>query len=95
MPKPPHVSSHPPAKGHGHLSFPALIATALAGLLALAAFTQDDGQVYRILKIGGQETMSGYLTCWVDVAPDGKTLGLSSTQGFPYRSFAMDDELNV
>lgn len=90
-----HVSSQTSTKGHSHLSLPALIATALAGLLALAAFTQDDGQVYRILKIGGQETMSGYLTCWVDVAPDGKTIGLSSTQGFPYRSFAMDDELNV
>lgn len=63
--------------------------------MGLAAFGQDDGQVYRILKIGEQETMSGYLTCWVDVAPDNKAVGLSSTQGFPYRSFPIDDELNV
>ncbi len=95
MPKPSDVSTHTPAKGVRRLSLPLLITTALAGLLGLAAFGQYDGQVYRILKIGGQETMSGYLTCWVDVAPDNKTVGLSSTQGFPYRSFPIDDELNV
>lgn len=72
-----------------------MIATAIAGLIALGVFGQDDGQVYRILKVGEQETMSGYLTCWLDVAPDNKTVGLSSTQGFPYRSFPVDDELNV
>lgn len=82
-------------KGLERLSFPALLATAVAGLLAIAAFGQDDGQVYRILKVGGQETMSGYLTCWLDVAPDQRTVGLSSTQGFPYRSFPIDAEQNV
>lgn len=77
-------------------SAPSLIALAIAGLLALAAAGQvDDGQEYRILKVGGQETLSGYLTCWIDVAPDGRTIGLSSTQGFPFRSFPIDDELNV
>ena len=82
-------------KGLERLSFPALLATAVAGLLGIAAFGQDDGQVYRILKVGGQETMSGYLTCWLDVAPDQRTVGLSSTQGFPYRSFPIDAEQNV
>lgn len=82
-------------KGLERLSFPALLATAVAGLLAIAAFGQDDGQVYRILKVGGQETMSGYLTCWLDVAPDQRTVGLSSTQGFPYRSFPIDAEQQV
>jgi hypothetical protein len=77
------------------VSAPAIIALAIAGLLALTAAAQTDGQEYRILKVGGQETMSGYLTCWLDLAPDGKTVGLSSTQGFPYRSFAVDDEQNV
>ncbi len=72
-----------------------MIATAIAGLIALGVFGQDDGQVFRILKVGEQETMSGYLTCWLDVTPDNKTVGLSSTQGFPYRSFPVDDELNV
>ena len=77
------------------LSYPTLIATALAALLALATFGQDDGQQYRILKPGGQETLTGYLTCWVDVAPDDRTIGLSATQGFPYRTFAIDDEQQV
>ena len=56
---------------------------------------QDDGQVYRVLKVGGQETLSGYLTCWLDLAPDNTTVGLSSTQGFPYRSFPIDGEASV
>lgn len=72
-----------------------MITIAVAGLLALTAAAQDDGQQYRILKVGGQETMSGYLTCWLDLAPDDKTVGLSSTQSFPYRSFAIDDEEHV
>ncbi len=95
MPNPTNVPSHTTLKNDLNVSFAALIIAALAGLLTLAAFGQEDGQQYRILKVGGQETMSGYLTCWVDVAPDNKTIGLSSTQGFPYRSFAVDDELNV
>ncbi|MBL7982075.1 MAG: hypothetical protein JNL52_09720 [Flavobacteriales bacterium] len=89
------MSTHAPAKGLDRLSFPALIATAVAGLLTLATCGQDDGQVYRILKVGGQETMSGYLTCWLDLAPDQRTIGLSATQGFPYRSFPLDQEQNV
>ncbi|MBL7953818.1 MAG: hypothetical protein JNJ91_02180 [Flavobacteriales bacterium] len=79
------MSTHTLPKGLERLSFPALIATAIAGLIGLAAVGQDDGQVYRILKVGGQETLSGYLTCWLDLAPDNNTVGLSSTQGFPYR----------
>jgi len=72
-----------------------LIAAALAALLTLAATAQSDGQEYRILPIGGQQTISGYLTCWLDLAPDQRTIGLSSTQGFPFRSFTVDDELSV
>ena len=59
-------------------------------LLASIGCAQDDGQVYRILKVGGQETMSGYLTCWLDQMPGSSTIGLSSTQGFPFRSFDGD-----
>jgi hypothetical protein len=95
LPKPSVVSTHTPSKGVYRLSIPALILLALTGLLGLATYGQDDGQEYRILKVGGQETVSGYLTCWLDIAPDQKTVGLSSTQGFPYRSFAIDDELSV
>lgn len=72
-----------------------LFATALAGLLAIAAAAQGDGQEYRLLKVGGQESIAGYLTCWIDLAPDGQTIGLSSTQGFPYRSFPVDHEEQV
>jgi hypothetical protein len=72
-----------------------LIVTALLSLLALAVSAQDDGQVYRIIKVGGQETMSGFLTCWLDLTSDQKTVGMSSTQGFPYRSFPIDHEDDV
>lgn len=89
------MSTHTLPKGLERLTFPALIATAIAGLIGLAAVGQDDGQVYRILKVGGQETLSGYLTCWLDLAPDNSTVGLSSTQGFPYRSFHIDSEASV
>lgn len=89
------MSTHTPDKGLTRLSFPTLIVTAVAGLLALATCAQDDGQVYRILKVGEQETMSGYLTCWLDLSPDKSTIGLSATQGFPYRRFPVDQELNV
>lgn len=72
-----------------------LILAALAGLITLAAVAQDDGQEYRILPVGGQQTVSGYLACWLDLAPDQRTIGLSSTQGFPFRSFAVDAEQDV
>jgi hypothetical protein len=89
------VSSHTHPKGLKRLSYPALIATAVAGLLALATCSQDDGQVYRIIKVGGTESISGYLTSWLDVSPDGGTVGLSATQGFPYRFFPVNDEEQV
>ncbi|HPF89873.1 MAG: WD40 repeat domain-containing protein [Flavobacteriales bacterium] len=72
-----------------------LLLVAVLSLLTLAAFGQDDGQEYRILKVGGQETMSGYLTASLDIAPDDRTIGLSATQGFPFRTFPIDDEANV
>ena len=59
------------------------------------ATAQDDGQEYKILKVGRQENISGHLNSWIDLAPDGRTIGLSSTQGFPYRRFSMDDLENV
>ncbi|MBP9080923.1 MAG: hypothetical protein KBF80_11800, partial [Flavobacteriales bacterium] len=71
-----------------------LLALGIA-LPGAAANAQADGQVYRILEVGGQQTMSGYLTCWLDLLPGTSTVGLSSTQGFPYRSFACDDPAQV
>jgi hypothetical protein len=65
------------------------------GLLALAAAAQDDGQEHRLLEVGGQGPVSGYLTCWIDLAPDGETIGLSATQGFPYRIFRAGHEHQV
>lgn len=73
----------------------AIFLTALAGLLTLASSAQDDGQEYRILKVGGSESIAGYLTSWIDVSPDGSTVGLSATQGFPYRFFPVADETRV
>ena len=79
----------------GRHSSPAVIATALAGLLTLASTAQDDGQEYRILKVGGTESIAGYLTSWIDVSPDGSTVGLSATQGPSYRLFPASDEAQV
>lgn len=72
-----------------------LLIAAIAGLLTLAAAAQGDGQEYRLLNVAGKETPSGYLCCWLDLAPDGSTIGLSATQGFPYRTFRVDDEQHV
>lgn len=72
-----------------------LLIAAIAGLLTLAAAAQGDGQEYRLLNVGGNETPSGYLASWLDLAPDGSTIGLSATQGFPYRTFRIDDEQRV
>ncbi len=90
LPKPSEVSTHTPTRGLERLSFPTLIATACAGLIALGAFAQDDGLVYRTIRVGGQQTLSGYLVSWLDVSPDGSTVSVSATQGFPFRSFPVD-----
>lgn len=90
LPKPSEVSSHALPKGLSRLSLPALLATALASVLAMAVSAQDDGQQYRTLRIGGQRTASGYLISWVDVSPDGGTVAVSATQGFPFRTFPVD-----
>ncbi len=79
-----------PISAFDRYSAPALIAAALAGLLTLAAAAQNDGQEYKTLRVGGQETASGYLISWLDVSPDGSTVAVSATQGFPLRFYPMD-----
>lgn len=71
-------------------SAPLLIATALACLFTLVAAAQQDGQQYRNITVGGQETLSGHLISWLDVSPDAGTVAVSATQGFPLRFFPMD-----
>src|SRR5690606_37573829 len=90
----PKVSTHALQKGIQRC-IPFLIAIAAMGLAALAAVAQNDGQEYRILAVHDQKNVSGHLNCWLDLAPDGNTVGLSSTQGFPYRTFPLDREQEV
>lgn len=90
LPKPKAVSSSNVHKGLERLHFPAMIATAVAGLITIGAFGQDDGLVYRKIRVGGQQTPSGYLVSWLDLSPDGSTVSVSATQGFPFRSFPVD-----
>ena len=71
-------------------SAPALITSALVGLLTLAATAQSDGQDYKTIRVSGQETLSGYLISWVDVSPDGSKVAVSATQGSPLRFYPMD-----
>ncbi|MEZ4740090.1 MAG: hypothetical protein R2818_12220 [Flavobacteriales bacterium] len=71
-------------------SAPALIATAVACLLTLAVVAQNDGQEFRTIRVGGQRTASGYLISWVDVSPDGNSISVAATQGFPFRFYPMD-----
>lgn len=72
---------------------PVLPASAFfAAFLALSttALAQEDGQQYRVIRLGGQQTASGYLISWLDIAPDGSTMAASATQGFPLRLFPPD-----
>ncbi len=84
------MSPHTPNKVLEHRTATGLLALAAASLLTLAAVGQDDGQVYKTIRVGGQRTASGYLISWLDVAPDGSTVSVSATQGFPFRFFPMD-----
>lgn len=83
MPKPSDVSTHTLQKGLERLSFPALIATAVAGLLAIAAFGQDDGQQYRVIDQATLGVTDQHVHSWIDRAPDGKTLAISATAASP------------
>lgn len=67
------------------------LAVALVCMAALVCNGQGgDGQQFRTLKVGGQETLSGYLISWVDIAPRGDTVAVSATQSFPFRFFPVD-----
>ena len=72
-----------------------ILVIGVSAVLPSVIMAQDDGQQYRILKIGGQENISGHLNSWIDISPDGRTIGLSSTQGFPYRRFEIGDLENI
>ena len=64
-------------------------------ITCLTGSAQDDGQVYDVKKVGGQETLSGFLISWLDASPDGKTISVSATQGFPFRLFPVDAYTDV
>ena len=84
------MSTHARQGGAGLRTVILLLIAAIAGLAAPVASAQDDGQVQRIIRIGGQTALSGYLISWVDVSPDGTTVAASATQGFPFRFFPTD-----
>lgn len=91
------MSTHALTRGLHRLSYPILIATALLSLLALTATAQNDGLEYRTFKVGGQESISGFLISWLDTSPDGSTIAVASTQSFPFRFFPVDkiDEVST
>lgn len=84
------MSTHALQRWLYRLSYPILIATALLSLLALTANAQNDGLEYRTFKVGGQETLSGFLISWLDTSPDGSTIAVASTQSSPFRFFPVD-----
>ena len=84
------MSTHARQGGAGLRTVILLLIAAIAGLAAPVASAQDDGQVQRIIRIGGQTALSGYLISWVDVSPDGTTVAASATQGFPFRFYPTD-----
>lgn len=47
--------------------------------------------MFQTIRLGGQRTHSGYLISWVDVSPDGSTVAVSATQGFPFRFFPVGE----
>lgn len=83
MPKPSDVSTHTQTNGLDRLSFPALLATAVAGLLTMAAFGQDDGQAYRFVEKSTLGVGDGHIFSWIDRSPDSKTLAVSATNSSP------------
>lgn len=89
------MSTHAPKTRLERTSYLALIALALASLLALAAKAQDDGQVYRVIDLGNQETLTGGLFASVELAPDGKTLAVAATQSYPFRFWDIGGEQQV
>ncbi|MBK9175825.1 MAG: hypothetical protein IPM46_05695 [Flavobacteriales bacterium] len=66
--------------------------TLFVGFLAMdtSTYAQDDGQVYKVIRLGGQQTASGYLISWLDITPDGSMIAATATQGFPLRFFPPD-----
>ncbi|HRP00083.1 MAG TPA: hypothetical protein PLN54_11660, partial [Flavobacteriales bacterium] len=85
------MSTHTPDKGLTRLSFPTLIATAVAGLLALATCAQDDGQVHRVINIRDDANITRHIQSWLDLAPDGRTLAVAPTQSFPFRLYDLQE----
>jgi hypothetical protein len=83
LPKPSTVSTHTPDQGLKRLSFPALIATAVAGLLTLATCGQDDGQHYRMIGAEALGLPLDHVHSWVDRSPDGRTLLVSAAKRSP------------
>lgn len=83
MPKPSDVSTHTHQRGLERHSFPVLIATAVAGLIGLAAFAQDDGQQYRVIDQATLGVDDRHVHSWVDRSPDGRTLAISATAASP------------
>ncbi|MBL7951082.1 MAG: hypothetical protein JNM62_05125 [Flavobacteriales bacterium] len=77
------MSTHALQKGLERLSFPALLATAAAGLLALAAVGQDDGQQYRVIDQAALGIADKHVHSWIDRSPDGRTLAASGTSASP------------
>jgi len=77
------VSTHAPDQGLNRLSFPALIVTAVAGLLTLATCGQDDGQHYRMLSAESLGLPLDHVHSWVDRSPDGRTLAVCATKSSP------------
>lgn len=85
------MSTHALLKGLYRLPYPALIATALAGLITLGALAQVDGQVYRVVNIRDEANIPRHIQSWLDLAPDGRTLAVAPTQSFPFRLYDLEE----
>ncbi|MEZ4755701.1 MAG: hypothetical protein R2817_02615 [Flavobacteriales bacterium] len=82
---------HSPSNRLHRLSYPILLATAIAGLLTLAAAAQDDGQQYRVINIRDEDNVTRHIQSWLDLAPDGRTLAVAPTQSFPFRLYDLQE----
>jgi len=65
---------------------------AVFGLLPGGARAQDEGHVQRVVQVRSSDAETRHIHSWIDIHPDGRSVLLSPTQSFPFRSVDIAEE---